>query len=146
MFLSCWKCGLSRHSENYAVDKHDKGPKRVYSINPVNIRFTAALEFNICRLQKQCQEENSHISGKIDNWAKEADLQMKTAVFKVLNPISVLSVLKNFKTACDSNRINESATMRLFPCFILEPTKPGLSHWMTADIKKYHLQERKQMT
>lgn len=72
--------------------------------------------------------------------ARPLNVQMKTAVFKSTDPISVLSFLGNFNTACDSNNIHEDAAVQLYPHFIREPTQAALSYRVTAD--KQNLQQQ----
>lgn len=48
---------------------------------------------------------------------------MKSAVFKPLDPISVLSALNNFEAACDRIEISEEDDIWLFRLFKKELTK-----------------------
>lgn len=68
------------------------------------------------------------------------DAQMKTAVFKSSNLISVLSFLDNFRTACDGKRVQKGPTMCSFSNFTKELAKEALSNCVTAE-KKNHQQE-----
>lgn len=74
------------------------------------------------------------------------DVQMKTAVFKPLDPISVLSVLEKFKEACDSNSTHWYAAMCFFLYSIWDSVKAALSRRVTSDNKKNHQQEGKFVT
>lgn len=60
---------------------------------------------------------------------------METSVFKPTDPISVLSFLKYYNTACDSTSSHERAAIWLSSHFNLEPVKADLSHWVRADEK-----------
>lgn len=65
------------------------------------------------------------------------DVQMKAAVFNPTDPISVLSFLDNYKTACDSDKIHEKVAMWLFSHFICKPAKT-VSHEVIAEKTNLH--------
>lgn len=133
--LSCSQCGSSRYSDHYKVDKDDEGPRGVKHLKPVNTHFTAAVDFKKYVLQKQSQEYNRHRLHKISVWATKMDALMKTALYKLSDPIFVLSFLDSSKTTCESYSIHEGAAMSFLPLFIRQPAKAALSHLVEADKK-----------
>lgn len=74
------------------------------------------------------------------------DGPIKTAAFKPLELVHILSISESFKTTCDSNSILEGAIMWLFPYFTWKSAKPALLHWVTTDNEREHRQECKLST
>lgn len=62
------------------------------------------------------------------------DDRMKSAVFKPSYPISVLSFLHSFKTACNSSEFYEEATMWRFLHFMKGRAEPFLSQCINATV------------
>lgn len=56
------------------------------------------------------------------------DVEVKSASFKPSDPISVLSFLYIFNTACDSNGIQDGAALWIFQRFMKDPAKAGFAH------------------
>lgn len=56
---------------------------------------------------------------------------METAIFRLLDPISVL-FFTNFKTACDRSGMHLGPAMWLFRHFIQKPAKDPLAHHRSA--------------
>lgn len=60
---------------------------------------------------------------------------MSTAVVKLSELTSLLSVLENLMTGCDSHRLHNGAAICSLPCFFQEPFRVALSHPLTAKIR-----------
>lgn len=131
------KCGSSWHLGYYKADRHDKRLKAVSFLNPLNIHFTAELNFKIYQLQMQSQEYSNRISVKIAKWTEKIDVQKKPAMCKPSDFISVLSSWENMKTVCYSSSIQEVDEVWLLSHFTGQPARKVLSHRVTAD-KKNH--------
>lgn len=71
------------------------------------------------------------------------DVKIKTAIFRPLYLISPLLFLDHFKTAYDSNSIQEGAVICSFHHVIRESDKAALLHQVTAVNKKDHQKEVK---
>lgn len=95
-------------------------------LEPISTQFTKALNFNTNRFDKQSQKHDRRIFGKIVNWVKRMDVQMKVANLKPSDFIALLSFLRNFKTACDGNGIHEGTDMWLFQNLMKDPAKAAL--------------------
>lgn len=67
---------------------------------------------------------------------------MKTVVSKPSDPISVVSFLSNFKSACDSNIIHEGAAILLVSYFSWKPANAALWHPLIADKKSHQQRDR----
>lgn len=57
---------------------------------------------------------------------------MLSTLLKLLDPISTLPLVNNFKTVCYWNCILEGATVRLFQQFIKDPGRATLGHKLCA--------------
>lgn len=68
---------------------------------------------------------------------------MKSSIFSPSCSISVLAILHNFKTVCDSTGIHERATMWFFPHLIKSPTTAALSYQNSA-VENKKLTEKEQ--
>lgn len=53
---------------------------------------------------------------------------MKSTVFKLWDPISILSFLRSIKTAFDSSGIHEEAAICLLQYFMKDPAKAALTY------------------
>lgn len=98
----------------------------------VNGHFTKALNFNTYRLEMQSQIYDGRISGRMSKRAKRMDVEIKLTNFKPSDPIFVLPVLHNLKTASDSNTIQESVAMCPFQQFMKDPAKAAFEHGVCA--------------
>jgi len=58
---------------------------------------------------------------------RRMEVQLKSQIFDPMDPITILSFLPAFKTACDSNGIHEGAAMWLFQFFVKKTAKAALS-------------------
>lgn len=90
-------------SEDYRVNRHDKEARGVITLIQVNNHIYEALDYKIHRLMNQLKEYAGYIAEKTAKWSKCMDVLMRSAVFKPLDPILILSFLQNLKKACDSN-------------------------------------------
>lgn len=94
----------------------------------MNSHYAEAHDYKYYRVVKQSKKLNSHSSGKIAKSAKLRDVHMKSAVFKPLDPILILSLLQSFNTACDANGIHERAGIWQFKHFVKGAVKAALTN------------------
>lgn len=52
---------------------------------------------------------------RVDKWAKQVQVQRKSNMFDSFDPILIRGFLSTLEVACDSNGINQDATMWLQP-------------------------------
>lgn len=93
------------------------------------------MNFKTCCLTLHSQKYNGQVDRKVGKWVKRMGTQIKTALFTPSDLTSVLSLLRNFKTAHDSNGIPKGAAMWLFPHFIKEPARDTLAHRISASVE-----------
>lgn len=126
--LSYFKCGSCRLRSYLSpgleagIQKTKKSTKvikdqKVGVLKPMRTDFTSTMNFKNYRLEEQSEEYNSNISGKIGKPAKSMDVQMRTAVFNRTVPVLVLSILRNYKSACYRSRIYKHWLNVVVPTF-----------------------------
>lgn len=59
---------------------------------------------------------------------KSMDVQMKLPMFSSSGPISILSFLQNFETACESSVIHEGAATWLFYYMMNDSAEAAFAH------------------
>lgn len=102
-------------------------------ISPVNSFLTDVVHCCNYRLINRDQTNNDSIAQRISKMLKKMEARMRNhQVFDASNLISILSLSKKFKTACDSNEISEDAILRLIHCFMKKP-------WNTAVFSRLQL-------
>lgn len=92
------------------------------------------------------QKYNGRISSNLDQYSKWMDVETKSTNFKPSDPINMLSLLHNFKTACDRNLIHKGAAMWIFQHFIKDTPKAALAHRVSATKKDVPEQEEQLTT
>lgn len=112
--LTLFKCGSDRHPFDYEVHKDNRGGKIAKPFKLMNTYFAVPLDVSYNRLQKRAQEYDSQIIVEIAKSAENLIDQMKTAVFLTAEALSVLFLLDNFRTTCDSRIIHDCAAIRSF--------------------------------
>lgn len=135
-----WKCESSRDSsDEYKVDQQNKRPKAVKALKIVNIHVTGAVYYKGYRPMKRSPWDKGHISEEIAKWSKRMILQIRSAVFKTSDLISILSISHNSRTECDSIGINEELTKWLFQHVMNSTIEAALAHSgrVTDDDKPY---------
>lgn len=133
---SSMECDSSKwSSDDNKFDLHNNGFRGVKVLKTRHTNYIEATHLVTYCLIFQSQEYNPHIAENIGTWVKRMNTQIKTAIFRPSDSISILSFLWNFKTARDSNEIDEGAPMWLFLIFIKEPSRATLAHRMSASIE-----------
>lgn len=90
------------------------------------------MNFKTHRRTIQTLEYIGHITRKIAKWAKFIDVQMKSAVFKPLDPIYVLLFLYISKNTFHGNKILKGAVMWLFSYSMKKTASNALLYRMSA--------------
>jgi len=107
-------------------------PLTLTPLRPVNTHFRRALDYRTYLLNDRSTKFNSGVTKQIAKMVRRMDVQMKSQIFDPVDPITILSFLPAFKTACDSNGIHEGAAMWLFQYFVKKTTKAAIVARTTA--------------
>lgn len=83
----------------------------------VDTHLTATMDLHNYCLQIPFEEFNGHMPEKIAKLVNLMDVQMKSASFKPLDPVSLLLSRHSFKNACNSNSIGKGAEIWLLALF-----------------------------
>ena len=106
-------------------------------IRPVNELFRRALDYRTYRLINRSQVYDGSVARRISKLASRLEVQMKTNTFDSRDPVSVLSFLSVFRSACDSNGISEGAAMWLFHYFMKKTPAAALSSRLALEPARF---------
>lgn len=90
-------------------------------INPVNAACPEALDYRTYRPHKRSLRYNGKMATGMAKMAKRVESIMKPYRFNASNPVTVLSYLRQYKRACDSNEVLERVAMWALPFFMAKP-------------------------
>lgn len=84
----------------------------------VNTDLIEAPDYMNYHLVNRSQKYNDHRSRKTEKWDKRTKVNMKLALVRPSDPISVLLFLHNRKMSCDLNKIHKKAATWLLWHFL----------------------------
>ena len=98
--------------------------------------YAKALDYKTYRLNDRSTHYSHRVAGKISKWITRMKVQLGQKQFDPADPVSILSYLSTFKTACDSIGVHEGAAVWLFSAYMKEPAKAALTMRIESNVKK----------
>jgi len=115
-------------SGDYSAARAKKKTQRgLTPICPVNPMYADVLDYRTYRLNDRSKRYDHKVAGKISKWISRMRVQLGSKQFDPADPVSILSYLQTFKTACDTLGVNEGAAVWLFAAYMREPAKSALT-------------------
>lgn len=94
---------------------------------PLADRYREALDYRMYPLVDISDYHDDEVGKSLAKHAKHLQLHMKSQKCDSLDPILIISFLLSFRLACDTNGLNEGATVWLLHFFLERPSASTVS-------------------
>lgn len=90
-----------------SIDRHERNSCRCEKewtlVHPVNDRSQEGIDSRTYRLADKSSSYYDEIARIVAKWAKRPQVQMRSQIFDLFDPISFIGFLSAFRSACDMN-------------------------------------------
>lgn len=92
-----------------------------------NKRFGDSLDYHSYDLADKSSKYVERVAKSVAKWAKQLQVQGKTNILELFNPVLITGVLSTFKLVCDTNGIQKGSAMWLLPFFMEKTVAAALN-------------------
>ena len=111
----------------YDRDYEEEDISRLSPLRPTNDLYVQACDFRTYRLENKNSRYNKQDSKNVKRFLKDLNVQLRNQHFNGSNPIQVLTFLREFRDACNTNGVHEGAARWLFQFFLDGTAKANLA-------------------
>lgn len=109
-------------------------------IRPLNHRFKKAVHYHRYRLADVVKKYDRSACKYVAKMVQHRNAQMKLHTVNSFERIETIGIPNNFKSACDTNCVQEGAAMWLFYVFMNKSASAVVNERLSAEVtgRKYH--------